>query len=59
MDEADPWYAEKKLFSSGVVSPKCLSSKRLHPETTPTAVGEPKEHVQPSRDAICALIRVL
>jgi hypothetical protein len=22
MDEADPWYSEKKLFSSGVVSPE-------------------------------------
>ncbi|OLB65867.1 MAG: hypothetical protein AUH94_00130 [Ktedonobacter sp. 13_2_20CM_2_54_8] len=59
MDEADPRYSEKKLFSSGVVSPKSLSSKLLHPETTPTAVCEPKEHSQPSREAICALVKVL
>jgi hypothetical protein len=50
MDEADPWYSENKLFSSGVVSPKSLSSKRLHPETTPPADCAPKEHSQPKRD---------
>jgi hypothetical protein len=59
MDEADPWYSVKKLLSSGVVSPEEPSSKLLHPETTPTAICEPKEHAQPSRDAICALVRVL
>lgn len=53
MDEAGSWYSEKKLFSSGVVSPKSLSSKFLHPETTPTAVCGPKEHSQQGRD-LCA-----
>ncbi len=53
MDEAGPWYSENKLFSSGVVSSKSLSSKFLHPETTPTAVCGPKEHSQQGLD-LCA-----
>src|SRR5260370_3041774 len=36
MDEADPWYSEKKLFSSGVVSPeeplfKAFASRKKRP----------------------------
>jgi len=59
MDEADPWYSEKKLFSSGVVSPEEPLFKAFASRNDPTAVCEPKEHSQPSREAICALVKVL
>jgi hypothetical protein len=51
-------FREKAIFLWSRL-PKSLASKLLHPETTPPAVGEPKEHSQPSRDAICALVKVL